>query len=62
MVRIDEEKAIIIGGKSGSASYESSLYLLKSFDGNLEFSKLNKSLTYARAFFVAIPLPDEAEC
>ena len=62
MVRIDEDKAIVMGGKNDVASYQTSLYLLKSSDGNLEFSKLNKSLTYPRAFFVAIPLPDETDC
>ena len=60
MVTIDEGKALVIGGKN--VYYQNSIYLLEYSDGKLDISTFYLSLSKARDFFVAIPLPYEVNC
>ena len=62
MTTIDEGEAIIIGGFIGIGNYSESSYLLTCKNRNCTFSTLSLALKTPRWGFVAIPLPNDAEC
>ena len=63
MVTIDEGKAVVIGGWSNEdQNDQDALQLITCGNRNCNSSKLDYTLSRARKNFVAIPLPETAEC
>ena len=65
MIAIDEGKAVILGGYSPNDQQEhdqNAIHLLTCSKQNCEFSHFEVTMLAHRQDFVAIPLPEDAEC
>ena len=63
MITIDEGKAVILGGYSpNDQGDQNALHLLTCSNQNCKFEPFELMMSAPRQDFVAIPLPEDAEC
>ena len=65
MITIDEGKAVILGGYSPNDQQQhtqNAIHLLTCSNQNCKFEPFELMMSAPRQDFVAIPLPEDAEC
>ena len=63
MITIDEGKAVILGGYSpNDQDDQNAIHLLTCSNQNCKFEPFELMMSAPRLDFVAIPLPEDAEC